>query len=150
MKYTKLLLALLFAIGLSFGVDVSASLADEFISHAPATARTYIAAPANGETVPETFTVQFGLSGMGVAPAGVEKENTGHHHLLIDVRDLPDLTVSLPKSEQVRHFGGGQTETELTLSPGVHTLQLVLGNHLHIPHDNPVISEPITVVVQGA
>ncbi len=150
MKYTKTLLALLFAFAFSFGVGVSHVMAEEFVSHAPETARVYISEPADGQTVASTFTVKFGLSGMGIAPAGVDVENTGHHHLLVDVEDLPDLKSSLPKSDRVRHFGGGQTEAELTLPPGEHTLQLILGNYLHIPHDNPVISDKISVVVQDA
>jgi len=115
---------------------------------APAGARVYFIAPTDGATVPATFTVRFGLEGMGVAPAGVDVANTGHHHILIDVAELPDPDVPLPATEHVVHFGKGQTETQLTLSPGVHTLQLVLGNHLHIPHDPPVVSEKITITVK--
>ncbi|SDZ76488.1 DUF4399 domain-containing protein [Microbulbifer marinus] len=118
------------------------------ISEAPADAKVYIISPKDGETVPQTFTVKFGLSGMGVAPAGVDKEKTGHHHLLIDVDEMPDMTKPLPATENIVHFGGGQTETELTLPPGKHTLQLVMGNHLHIPFKNPVMSKKITVVVE--
>ena len=122
-------------------------LADNLVSHAPTDAEVYIIEPANGDTVGETFTVKFGLSGMDLAPAGVQEDNTGHHHLLIDSPEI-NLTASLPSTEQIRHFGKAQTETELTLPPGEHTLQLVLGNYAHVPHDNPVISEPITVTVQ--
>ena len=150
MKRVKALLGLLCVLALSLGLGMSQAHADEFISHAPESAQVYIAEPANGATVPETFTVKFGLSGMGVAPAGVDVANTGHHHLLIDVDELPDLTTSLPKSDTVRHFGGGQTETTLTLTPGEHSLQLVLGNYVHIPHDNPVVSEKVTVRVEAA
>lgn len=124
------------------------AIAANLASHAPGDAQVYIIEPADGATVPETFTVKFGLSGMDLAPAGVDRENTGHHHLLIDQQELPNLTASLPSTEQIRHFGKAQTETELTLPPGKHTLQLVLGNYLHIPHDNPVISEPVTVEVE--
>ena len=147
MRQAKALLGFLFVIALGFTLDVSKAVAADFISHAPDSARVYISEPANGQTVSETFTVKFGLSGMGVAPAGVDVENTGHHHLLVDMEELPDMTVSLPKSDRVRHYGGGQTEAELTLPPGKHTLQLVLGNYLHIPHDHPVVSEKVTVVV---
>ena len=122
-------------------------LADELVSPAPANAEAYIIAPQDGESVPQTFTVKFGLSGMGVAPAGVQKDNTGHHHLLIDLNEYPNLTTSLPASENIRHFGGGQTETQLTLPPGEHTLQLLLGNYAHVPHDRPVMSRPITILV---
>ena len=128
----------------STGVAIAANLN----SHAPTDAKVYIIEPENGATVPETFTVKFGLSGMELAPAGVDKENTGHHHLLIDRPELPELNASLPSTDQIRHFGKAQTETELTLSPGEHTLQLVLGNYLHIPHDNPIISDPITIEVE--
>lgn len=120
----------------------------DLMSEAPADAKVYIIAPKEGEKVGGTFTVKFGLSGMGVAPAGVNKDKTGHHHLLIDVDEMPDMSKPLPSSENVIHFGGGQTETEVTLPPGKHTLQLVLGNYLHIPHKKPVVSEKITVVVE--
>jgi hypothetical protein len=115
---------------------------------APEGARAYIISPANGEQVAQRFTVRFGLSGMGVAPAGVEKDNTGHHHLLINAGELPDMSVPMPASDQLMHFGGGQTETELTLPPGDYTLRLVLGDHLHVPHQPPVISEPVRVTVR--
>jgi hypothetical protein len=124
------------------------AFADELVNSAPTDATAYIITPQNGETVPQTFTVKFGLSGMGVAPAGVERENTGHHHLLVDLAQSPDLTSSLPANENIRHFGGGQTETQLTLTPGEHTLQLLLGNYLHIPHDKPIISEKIKIFVE--
>jgi len=123
------------------------SLAVDIVSHAPTTAQAYILEPADGTSVAETFTVKFGLSGMDLAPAGVNQANTGHHHLLIDQQAVPNLTASLPATEQIRHFGKAQTETELTLEPGKHTLQLILGNYLHVPHDNPVISQPITITV---
>ena len=111
-------------------------------------AQLYIIEPVDGATVPETFKVKFGLSGMGVAPAGTNIKNTGHHHLLIDMDKLPDLTKPLPATDQIIHFGGGQTETELTLTPGEHTLQLLLGNYMHIPHDKPVMSKKITITVK--
>ncbi|MEM9274057.1 MAG: DUF4399 domain-containing protein [Cyanobacteria bacterium P01_F01_bin.143] len=119
-----------------------------FAPNASADATAYIISPADGATVPETFTVQFGLSGMGVAPSGVNEENTGHHHLFVDVTNYPDFNFSLPTTDNILHFGGGQTETELTLAPGEHTLQLVLGNFIHVPFDPPVISDKITVYVQ--
>ena len=133
---------------LLFLLSSQQAIAAETVSHAPDDAQVYIVEPANGATVPETFTVKFGLSGMELAPAGVERANTGHHHLLIDRPELPNLNTSLPASDRVRHYGKAQTETELTLEPGEHTLQLVLGNYLHVPHDRPVISEPITVTVE--
>lgn len=115
---------------------------------APAGARAYIIAPQDGQTVPATFTVRFGLEGMGVAPAGTERANTGHHHLLVDVATLPPLDAPLPATDQIRHFGGGQTETSLTLQPGRHTLQLLLGDQNHTPHAPAVLSEKITVTVE--
>jgi hypothetical protein len=115
----------------------------------PGGASAYIISPRNGGTVSSPFIVQFGLKGMGVAPAGVTLANTGHHHLLIDVAKIPDMTMPLPANDpQIRHFGGGQTEVELTLPAGPHTLQLVLGDYLHTPHDRPVVSEKITVTVK--
>ena len=112
------------------------------------TARVYFISPQNGETVSSPVTVRFGLSGMGVAPAGVPNEKTGHHHLLIDVDDLPDLNKPLPSDDNHRHFGGGQTEAVIELPPGTHTLQLVLGDATHIPHDPPVISDKISITVE--
>jgi hypothetical protein len=115
---------------------------------APAGAKVYIISPKNGDTVSSPFTVQFGLKGMGVAPAGVTQANTGHHHLLIDVAQMPDMTKPLPNNEHIRHFGGGQTEAEVTLPAGQHTLQLVLGDYLHTPFDAPIVSEKITINVK--
>jgi hypothetical protein len=115
---------------------------------APAGAEVYFISPRDGATVPKTFVVQFGLKGMGVAPAGVDSPNTGHHHLLIDVETPPDPNQPLPATDQVRHFGAGQTETSVTLPPGKHTLQLVLGDKSHVPHDPPVMSKRITVTVR--
>lgn len=113
-------------------------------------AKVYIISPQEGATVSSPFTVRFGLKGMGIAPAGVEKEKTGHHHLIIDA-PLPageDLDYAIPADENYRHFGGGQTETELTLPAGEHTLQLLLGDHNHIPHDPPLASAQITITVE--
>jgi hypothetical protein len=114
---------------------------------APEDAEAYIQSPAGGAEVTSPFTVRFGLRGLGVAPAGVELPNTGHHHLLIDVDDMPAFDRPLPATEQVVHFGLGQTQTELTLPPGEHTLQLLLGDWLHRPHEPPVVSERITITV---
>lgn len=108
----------------------------------------YFIAPANNAVVSSPVSVKFGLKGMGVAPAGANLANTGHHHLLVDVAELPDFSLPLPANDNVRHFGGGQTETELTLPPGRHTLQLVFADYLHIPHDRPVVSEKITITVK--
>lgn len=114
---------------------------------APKGAAAYFIAPADGATVSGPLTVVFGLKGMGVAPAGVEAEMTGHHHLIIDA-DLPPLDESIPADEHYLHFGGGQTETTIELAPGTHTLQILLGDHYHIPHDPPVVSEKITITVK--
>mgnify|MGYP003700338723 CR=1 FL=1 len=108
----------------------------------------YIIAPADGQVVSSPVLVQFGLANFGVAPAGVEREGTGHHHLLVDVEELPDLDKPLPSDDNHLHFGGGQTQVELELAPGEHTLQLILGDYLHRPHDPPVMSKPITIQVK--
>ena len=111
-------------------------------------AHAYIVSPADGATVSSPVKVIFGLSSpWGVAPAGTQVPNTGHHHLLIDT-GLPDLTQAVPKDAQHRHFGGGQTEVSLELAPGSHTLQLLLGDFAHVPHDPPVMSEQITITVE--
>ena len=115
---------------------------------APDDARVYIISPANGATVGTDFTVRFGLSGMGVAPAGVDKPNTGHHHLLIDVDGLPPADMPIPSDDHHVHFGGGQTQTELHLAPGTHTLQLDLGDASHMQFDPPLVSRRITVHVK--
>lgn len=114
----------------------------------PEGAMSYIIAPENGAVVSSPVTVQFGLKGMGVAPAGIQMENTGHHHLMIDVDEMPDMSQPLPASDNHIHFGKGQTETTLSLEPGTHTLQLILGNWAHTPHDPPVVSEKITITVE--
>ncbi|MGQ0587542.1 MAG: DUF4399 domain-containing protein [Gammaproteobacteria bacterium] len=114
---------------------------------APAGAKVYFIAPANGATIKGPVKVVFGLAGMGVAPAGVQSENTGHHHLVIDGATF-DANKPLPTTEQIRHFGGGQTETTVTLAPGTHQLQLVLGDYKHQPHNPPVTSETITITVK--
>jgi Domain of unknown function (DUF4399) len=101
----------------------------------------------NGDTVASPVNVQFGLKGMGVAPAGIEKAATGHHHLLVDVAEL-NVNEGIPVSDNHRHFGAGQTEASVALKPGVHTLQLVLGDQNHIPHHPVVMSERITITVK--
>ncbi|HHM05265.1 MAG TPA: DUF4399 domain-containing protein [Gammaproteobacteria bacterium] len=116
-------------------------------SPSPEGAKVYIISPQDGATVSSPFVVRFGLTGMGVAPAGVRQHNTGHHHLLINT-DAPPLDQPIPKDAKHRHFGGGQTETTLELSPGRHTLQLILGDHQHLPHTPPVVSKKITVTVK--
>lgn len=114
---------------------------------APEGAEVYFISPQDNASVSNPVRVQFGLKGMGVAPAGVQNENTGHHHLLVDT-DLPDLAVPIPSDDNHRHFGGGQTELTLELAPGTHTLQLLLGDFSHVPHVPPVMSDPITITVK--
>jgi len=111
-------------------------------------AQVYILSPTDGAIVTNPVTVRFGLSGMGVAPAGVDRANTGHHHLLIDVETLPDMSRPIPSDKNHRHFGGGQTEVTLDLTPGEHHLQLLLGNYSHIPHNPPVLSKPVKITVK--
>ena len=115
----------------------------------PEGAEVYIVAPADGAAVQSPVRVVFGLRGMGVAPAGVDHPNTGHHHLLVDTGapEGEDLSYALPAEDTLIHFGGGQTETVIELPPGEHTLQLLVGDANHIPHDPPLISERITVQV---
>jgi len=113
----------------------------------PEDARVYFITPTDGQTVSSPVVVRFGLSRMGVAPAGVAKPETGHHHLVVDA-ELPPSGLPIPKSDQYRHFGNGQTEVSLELAPGSHTLQLILGDHNHVPHDPPVVSERITIEVK--
>ena len=124
--------------GATFAQDRTAS---------PDGANAYIISPADGETVASPVSVIFGLSGMGVAPAGTEKEKTGHHHLLIDA-ELPPMDEPIPADDNYVHFGGGQTEVQIELAPGSHSLQLLLGDQNHIPHDPPIMSEVITVTVE--
>ena len=116
---------------------------------APDGAEVYFIAPADGTTVTSPVNIRFGLRGMGIAPAGAEWDKTGHHHLLINI-DPFDIAMdeSLPATDHIRHFGGGQTEAVLDLPAGTHTLRLLLGDYTHTPHDPPIMSDPITVTVQ--
>jgi hypothetical protein len=113
----------------------------------PKGAEVYFHYPLDGIRVPQRFTARLGLRGMGIAPAGIVKAQTGHHHLLIDVDDI-DLNAPIPSDYNHIHLGNGQTEVVLTLTPGTHTLQLLLGDHLHIPHTPPVMSKKITIYVR--
>lgn len=118
--------------------------------HWPPAAKVYFISPADGATIEGPVKVVMGLSGLGIAPAGVRAANTGHHHILVDT-DLPsgaDLEKPLMVDAGHRHFGAGQTEATLTLAPGKHTLQLVVGDHAHVPHDPPLASAPITITVK--
>lgn len=125
----------------------AATAADLPRSPAPKDVELYIISPVDGATVTNPVTVRFGLRGMGIAPAGVAMENTGHHHLLIDA-DPPPYNLPIPADANHVHFGKGQTEATVTLAPGRHRLQLLLADHLHIPHDPPVVSRPVTITVQ--
>jgi Domain of unknown function (DUF4399) len=116
---------------------------------APRNAYCYIGWPNDGETLSANrpFRVWFGLRNMGIAPKGVNKPNTGHHHLLIDT-ELPPFDEEIPSERKLIHFGAGQTETLLELPPGTHTLQLLMGDRNHVPHDPPVYSKKITIYVK--
>ena len=140
MKFNPLLTALIFA------TAATAAQAQD-VSKAPADAKVVITEPANGATVSSPVTVKFGISGMELAPAGTDKPNTGHHHLLIDQK-LADPKAGIPADDRHKHYGKAQTEATVELTPGPHTLQLVLGDKNHIPHDPVVQSETITITVK--
>lgn len=133
---------------LMFGASASLMAADLPRTKAPEGAKVYFITPADGATVDKTFTVKFGLKGMGVAPAGVDMPDTGHHHLLVDLKEQPAMNLPLPMTDNIRHFGKGQTETEITLPPGKHTLQLLVGDKNYVPLEPTVESEKITVTVK--
>ncbi|MGI9373540.1 MAG: DUF4399 domain-containing protein [Hyphomicrobiales bacterium] len=129
------------------GLLVSAAIAGE--TPAPEGAKVYFINLKDGDKVTNPVSIKFGLSGMGVAPAGTEKEKTGHHHLIINEKiEGDELNEPIPSDEQHKHFGGGQTEVSVELPKGTHTLQLVLGDWSHIPHNPPVMSERISVTVE--
>jgi hypothetical protein len=109
-------------------------------------AKVYFINLNDGDQVQSPFLIQFGLSDMGIAPAGMVRNNTGHHHLLINVNDI-DLSKPIPSSSNHIHFGGGQTESLVELLPGSYSMQLVLGNMTHTPHDPPVVSQKINITV---
>ena len=144
----RMMFSFVSALGL-MGFAAAPLLAEDGLprSERPSDAKVYLIVPEDGQKLRSPIVVRFGLSGMGVAPAGVDKVRTGHHHLLVDA-ELPPVGLPIPKNTQYRHFGGGQTEAVLELPPGEHTLQLLLGDHLHIPHDPPVVSERSTIWVE--
>lgn len=119
-------------------------------SPASADAKIFIRSPQDGATVTNPVVIHFGVRGMEIAPAGEDKPNSGHYHLLIDVDTLPPMDQPIPNDGRHLHFGKGQTETTLQLPPGQHTLQLLMGDYQHIPHKPPVISNKITITVKGA
>jgi uncharacterized protein DUF4399 len=124
-----------------------AALADSGRTPSPPGAKVFIIEPKDGATVSSPVTIKFGVEGMEIAPAGSDKANSGHHHLLIDA-SLPDLNEAIPKDETHIHYGKGQTEASVELKPGKHTLQLLLGDKNHIPHDPPVKSDVVTITVK--
>jgi hypothetical protein len=134
----------------AFCLTLSPALAGS--TPAPADAKVYFVNLNDGDVVKSAHVKAiFGLSGMGVAPSGVEKENTGHHHLLLDRAPFDAATEAsqpIAADEHNIHFGKGQTEKVLKLKPGKHTLQLVLGDEFHEPHNKPVVSEMITITVK--
>ena len=138
---TRLAIAAVVALGAGL------ALADAKRTPSPAGAEVYFIAPADGATVTSPVTVKFGLKGMGIAPAGITFENTGHHHLIIDA-ELPPVGAPIPTDANHVHFGKGQSETTLELKPGKHTLQLLLGDFGHVPHDPAVASKKVTITVK--
>ncbi len=128
------------------GIIVSTAAVALERTPAPEGAEVYFVQPEDGAEVKSPVTVVFGLKGMGVAPAGIDKEGTGHHHLIVDA-PLPPLDSGIPADDNHIHFGGGQTQTTVDLEPGEHTLQLLVGDKNHVPHDPPVASERITITV---
>ena len=126
-------------ISLAFLLLVSSAYAED--------SRVFFIKPSNGDVVDKTFEVVFGISGMTLAPAGTYNSGTGHHHLIIDA-PLPDLSMPVPANTQYLHFGKGQDKTMLTLEPGKHKLQMILGDGNHIPHSPPIYSEIIEIEVK--
>lgn len=116
-------------------------------SASPAGARVFFVTPADGDTVSNPIQLEFGIEGMRVVPAGINEPDSGHHHLIINA-GMPDMSWPIPANEHYIHYGDGSTSAELTLEPGEHTLQLLLGDYLHIPHDPPVASEVIRITVE--
>jgi hypothetical protein len=136
-----------YALALALALVAATAFAADRLA-APAGAEVYFIAPQNGAKVHSPVTIKFGLKGMGIAPAGIKFDNTGHHHLLIDT-DLSELKLDapMPATDKIVHFGKGQTETTLTLAPGKHTLQLVFADYLHQSFDPPLTSKKITITV---
>lgn len=134
--------------GLMLSASMLVSAADVPRTKAPEGAKVYIVSPADGATVDKTFKVRFAVEGIALAPAGDQTAHTGHHHLLIDVDKLPAENMPIPADANHLHFGKAQTETDVTLTPGKHTLQLELGDKNHVPFDAPILSKKITVTVK--
>ena len=119
-----------------------------FFSISAFSAEVYFVSPSDGDEVSSPVEIVFGLRGIGVAPAGINFPNTGHHHLLVDLDALPNLNESIPADENHIHFGKGQTQTLLALDPGEHPLQLLFGDWMHVPHTEPIFSEKIKIFVK--
>ena len=131
------------------GLAISSTVLSQAVrTPSPPGAKVYFISPADGAVIRGPVKVVMGLSAMGVAPAGIDVANTGHHHILVNAPAAINLNDAMPADAVHRHFGLGQTEATLTLPPGRHTLQLLLGDKGHVPHDPPVISEKITITVQ--
>ena len=125
---------------------MSVSLGAIELTPSPTNASVYFISPNNEESLHGKVNIKFGLKNFGVAPAGIQIQNTGHHHLIIDA-ELPPLNMPIPADKNHVHFGKGQTEAELELSKGEHTLQLLLGDFRHIPHDPPIYSKRIKIFI---
>ncbi|MDA0795542.1 MAG: DUF4399 domain-containing protein [Proteobacteria bacterium] len=140
---------ILMVLSVSFTLTVAAQMP---ISSAPTDAEVYFIEPKDGQifesTGGEGVEIRFGLTGMDVSPAGIAVPNSGHHHLLINLDQIPNLSMPLPATDQIRHFGKGQTSTWIKLSPGKHKLQLLLGNYAHIPHNPAVMSKVIEIEIK--
>ena len=154
MKYFPVLAAalaigrsILLPMALFIGMPAMAQMT-ELSSDVAADAQVWIESPVDGQVVSSPVAIVFGSQNVSIAPAGIEQSNSGHHHLMIDMDELPEMNMPLPGSAQLIHFGKGQTSTSLSLAPGVHSLQLLLGNHIHVPHTRPVLSKKITIVVE--
>jgi hypothetical protein len=126
---------------------IESPVADISRTASPAGASVFFITPQDGDTVSNPVAIEFGIEGMSVVAAGVEETHSGHHHLLVDT-DLPDMGMPIPADANHIHFGNAATSTALDLAPGQHTLRLLLGDHLHIPHDPPVVSGLITITVE--
>ncbi len=143
MTFKRSLIVLLVA-----GLALIATAAQLPRKPAPEGAKVYFITPKNGDVISGPVKVQFGLAGMGVAPAGVAHDKTGHHHILVDLEEPMNYGLPIPNDEHHRHFGGGQTEAVLELAPGKHTLQLLVADELHLAHEPPIMSEKITITVK--
>jgi hypothetical protein len=121
------------------------SYADSYVDQ---NKRLFFITPSNGEEVTSPVTIRFGIVGMEIVPAGNDKPMSGHHHLLLNVDKLPNMKSPIPADKNHLHFGKGQTETQLNLPSGRHTLQLLLGDYMHVPHETPLISDKIEIIVK--